>query len=55
MWTGTLCFFCALRNEEEKAQEMTLKGALVFIERAAGAPDTGRREAMRLSEEVAGG
>lgn len=55
MWTGTFCFLCALRNEEEKAREMMLKGAFVFTGIAAGAPDTGGRKVMRLSGEGAGG
>lgn len=55
MWIGTLCFLCALRNEEEKARETMLKGAFVFMGIAAGAPHTGGWKAMRLSGEGAGG
>lgn len=53
MWT--LCFLCALWNEEEKAQEITLQGAFVFMGIAAGAADTGGQEVMSLSGEGAGG
>lgn len=51
MWTGTLCFLCALRNEEEKAQETMLKDRFVLM----GDSCRGTRHRQSESDEVVRG